>query len=363
MRRQQAAIEMQPQMNAPRRRQRQRTIGAGGGIELPSVRRRAGLAGALACFAVVATLWTVSSSAQEFPNRPVRLVAPFPPGGGADINARRLAERLSRLWGQQVIVDNIAGAAGGLAAVNVAKAKPDGYTLLYLTHPILAINPALYEKLPYDADNDFAAVAHLGDNPNVLLVNLSLQAASVAELVAAAKARPGALNFGSGGVGTTLHLAGELFKAATAIDMTHVPYKGSAPAFTALLGNDVQLMFDTSTTALSRIQSGRVRGLAVAATTRLGIAPALPTFDESGVRGFVVTLAYGIVVPTATPTAVVAALNRDLNAVLNDAEYRKQVFEAGGNVTGGSPAEFRQFLAAERKRWAPLIQKLGIKGT
>lgn len=317
----------------------------------------------LAACAIVMAAHAGSPRAQEFPNRPVRLVAPFPPGGGADINARRLAERLGKLWGQTIIVDNIAGAAGSLAAVNVAKAKPDGYTLLYLTHPILAINPALYEKLPYDADNDFAPVAHLGDNPNVLLVNLSLQAASVAELVTAAKARPGSLNFGSGGVGTTLHLSGELFKAATGIEMTHIPYKGSAPAFTALLGNDIQLMFDTSTTALQRMQSGRVRGLAVAATNRLGIAPALPTFDESGVRGFVVTLAYGVVAPAGTPAALVAALNRDLNAVLNDAEYRKQVFEAGGNVTGGSPEQFRQFLAAERRKWAPLIQKLGIKGT
>ena len=327
-----------------------------------SFQARAGFTGALACFAIVAALYTVSSTAQEFPSRSVRMVAPFPPGGGADINARRLAEKLTKLWGQTVIVDNIAGAAGGLAAVNVAKSKPDGYTLLYLTHPILAVNPALYDKLPYDADNDFAPVAHLGDNPNVLLVNASLQAANVSELVAAAKARPGSLNFGSGGVGTTLHLSSELFKAATGIDMTHVPYKGSAPAFTALLGNDIQLMFDTSTTALQRMQNPRVRGLAVAARTRLGIAPALPTFDESGVRDFVVTLAYGIVVPAGTAGTVVAALNRDLNTVLNDAEYRKQVFEAGGNVTGGSPAEFRQFLATERKRWAPLIQKLGIKG-
>ena len=312
---------------------------------------------------LVASLYAISSSAQDFPNRSVRLVAPFPPGGGADINARRLAEKLSKLWGQTVVVDNIAGAAGSLAAVNVARSKPDGYTLLYLTHPILAINPALYEKLPYDPDSDFAPVAHLGDNPNVLLVNQSLQVSSVAELVAAAKGRPGSLNFGSGGVGTTLHLSSELFKAATGIEMTHVPYKGSAPAFTALLGNDIQLMFDTSTTALQRMQNPRIRGIAVAAMNRLGIAPGLPTFDESGVRGFVVTLAYGIVVPAATPATLVTALNRDLNAVLNDGEYRKQVFEAGGNVTGGSAADFRQFLAAERRKWTPLIQKLGIKGT
>jgi tripartite-type tricarboxylate transporter receptor subunit TctC len=260
-------------------------------------------------------------------------------------------------------VDNIAGAAGGVAAVNVAKSKPDGYTLFFLTHPILTINPALYEKLPYDPDKDFAAVVHLSETPNVLLVSPSLQVAKVSELVNLAKARPGALNFGSGGVGTSLHLAGELFKVKTSIDMTHVPYKGTAPAFTALLGNEIQLLFDTSATALQRMQTGRVRGIAVASMNRLSAAPALPTFDESGIRDFVVTLAYGMMVPAGTPAALIAAINRDLNNVLNDAEYRKQISDEGGNIIGGSPEQFRQFLAAERRKWGPLIQQLGIKGT
>jgi tripartite-type tricarboxylate transporter receptor subunit TctC len=321
-----------------------------------------GVPGGLLCVVLVLATHAATLCAQEYPNRSVHIVAPFPPGGGADINARRLAERLNKLWGQQVIVDNIAGAAGGLAAANVAKSKPDGYTLFFVTHPILAINPAIYEKLPYDPDKDFAPVVQLTELPTVLLVGPSLQVTRVADLVSLAKAKPGTLNFGSGGVGTSLHLAGELFKSATGVDIAHVPYKGTAPAFVALLGNDIQMMFDSSASALQHLQGGRVRGVAVASMTRLRAAPAIPTFDESGLRDFVVTLAYGIMVPAGTPAALAAALNRDFNTVLNDAEYRKQMADDGANVIGGSPEHFRQFLAAERSKWGALVQKLGIKG-
>jgi len=323
----------------------------------------AGTAGRLLSTALLLAVCAAAVHAQDFPNRPVRMVAPFPPGGGADINARRLAERLGKLWSQQVIVDNVAGAAGGIAAANVAKSKPDGYTLFFVTHPVLAINPALYEKLTYDPDRDFAPVVLLSGLPTVLLINPSLQATKVADLVSLAKSKPGTLNFGSGGVGTSLHLAGELFKATAGIDITHVPYKGTAPAFVALLGNDIQMMFDSSGSAVQHIQGGRVRGIAVASMTRLRIAPAIPTFDESGMRDFVVTLAYGIVVPAATPAALVARLNRDLNSVLNDADYRKQMTDDGAELFGGAPEQLRQFLAAEREKWGQLIRKLGIKGT
>src|SRR6185295_3777982 len=281
----------------------------------------------------------VRSQDAGYPSRPVRFVAPFAAGGGADVNVRRLGERLNRLWGQPVLVDNIAGAGGGVAAVSVAKSRPDGYTLLFLTHPILAIAPSLYEKLPYDPENDFTAIVHVSDTPIVLLVNPSLAASNVPELVALAKARPGTLNFGTGGVGTSLHLAGELFKAATGTDIAHVPYKGTAPALTALLGNEIQLLFDSSASALQRMQGGRVRGIAVASMTRLSAAPALPTFDESGVRDFVVTLAYGVIGPAGMPPALVATLNRDLNTVLSDAEYRAQMAEGGAIVIGGSPEQ------------------------
>jgi tripartite-type tricarboxylate transporter receptor subunit TctC len=244
----------------------------------------------------------------------------------------------------------------------VAKARPDGYTLLFVTHPILAISPALNDKLPYDPENDFALIVHVSDIPIVLLASPSLPATKVADIVALAKAKPGALNFGTGGVGTSLHLSGELFKASTGVDLTHVPYKGTAPALTALLGNEIQLMFDSAATALQRIQGGRVRGIAVASVTRLAAAPALPTFDESGVKDFVVTLAYGVIAPAATPPAVVATINRDVNTVLSDKDYRAQMAEGGANVIGGSPEQFRKFIALERRKWGALIQKLGIKG-
>jgi tripartite-type tricarboxylate transporter receptor subunit TctC len=325
--------------------------------------RLSGAAGRLACAALVLAAYATASCAQDYPTRAVRMVAPFPPGGGADLAARRLADRLNKLWGHSVIVENIAGAAGGVAAVNVARSKPDGYTLFFATHPILAINPFLYDKLSYDPDNDFAAVVHLAEIPTVLLVGPSLQVTRVSDLVSSAKARPGALNFGSGGVGTSLHLAGELFKAAAGIDMTHVPYKGTAPAVTALLGNEIQLLFDSSASALQHMQGGRVRGIAVASMNRLRAAPALPTFDESGVRDFVSTLASGVMVPAATSAALIAAINRDMNSVLNDPEYRKQVSDGGATVIGGSPEQLRQFLAAERRKWGPLVQRLGIKGT
>jgi tripartite-type tricarboxylate transporter receptor subunit TctC len=324
------------------------------------LRNRKGIVGPLFAWFVVA-LQAAPAWAQEFPNRPVRLVVPFAAGGGADITARRLAEKLNRLWGQQVVVDNIGGAAGGLAAANVAKSKPDGYTLFFVTHPILAINPALYDKLPYDPD-EFTPVVHMSEIPNILLVNSSLQASKVADLVNLARARPGGFNFGSGGVGTSLHLAGELFKSATGIEMTHVPYKGTAPAFTALLANDIQLLFDSAASALQRLQGGRVRGIAVASTSRLAAAPALPTFEESGVRDFAVTLGYGIVGPGGLPPALVAALNRDINAVLSDAEFRKPLLDGGGSIVGGSPDQWRQFLASERRKWGPIVRKLGIKG-
>ncbi|MDB5808440.1 MAG: protein bugT-like protein [Betaproteobacteria bacterium] len=299
--------------------------------------------------------------AQEYPVKSVRIVAPFPAGGGTDLNVRRLAEQLGKLWGQPVVVENIAGAAGGVAAVNVARSKPDGYTLFLITHPILAINPVIYDKLAYDADKDFAAVVQVSETPSVLVVNPSLQVAKVSELITLAKANPGALRFGSGGVGTTLHLSGELFKATAGVDITHVPYKGGAPAVTALIGNEIQLLFDSSSAALRHMQTGRVNGIAVSSMNRLAAAPNLPTFGESGLKGFVSTLAHGVVVPAATSPALVAAINRGVNTVLKNSEYRNLMADDGIDVVGGSPEQFAQFLTNERKKWGALIQKLGLK--
>jgi tripartite-type tricarboxylate transporter receptor subunit TctC len=316
---------------------------------------------ALVCSTLLLGAYVERAFAQEYPVKGVRIVAPFPAGGGTDLNVRRLAEQLNKLWGQPVVVDNVAGAAGGLAAVNVARSKPDGCTLFLITHPILAINPVIYEKLPYDADKDFAAVVQVSETPSVLVVNPSLQVAKVSELITLAKANPGALRFGSGGIGTTLHLSGELFKATAGVDITHVPYKGGAPAVTALIGNEIQLLFDSSSAALRHMQTGRVNGIAVASTNRLAAAPNLPTFGESGLKGFVSTLAHGVVVPAGASPALVAAINRGVNTVLKNPEYRKVMADDGIDVIGGSPEQFAQFLINERKKWGALIQKLGLK--
>jgi tripartite-type tricarboxylate transporter receptor subunit TctC len=333
------------------------------GIPKPRLRdRNRGAAVALASAMLLLAAHVSGARAQEYPAKAVRIVAPFPAGGGTDLNVRRLAERLSKQWGQPVVVDNIAGAAGGVAAATVAKSKPDGYTLFMITHPILAINPVLYDKLSYDADKDFAAVVQVSETPSVLLANPSLHVNNVSELISLAKSKPGTLHFGSGGVGTSLHLAGELFKASAGIDIAHVPYKGAAPALTALVGNEIQLLFDSSSSALRQMQGGRVRGLAVASRSRLSAAPALPTFEESGLKGFVSTLGHGVVVPAATSRTLVATINRGVNTALNDADFRKIMIDDGVHIVGGSPERFAEFLANERKKWSALVQKLGIKG-
>lgn len=315
-----------------------------------------------ACFAVVMLAGTNASIAQQYPTRGVRIVLPFPAGGGADLNVRKLADQLTKIWSQPVVVDNIPGAAGGVAAVAVANSKPDGYTLFFATDPIFDANPFLYDKLQYDPEKDFKPIVRVSEIQDVLLVNPSLSVSKVSELIALAKARPGSLNFGSGGVGTSIHLAGEMFKAVAGIEIIHIPYKGSAPAISALMSNEIHLTFDGSTSAIGRIRGGRLRGLAIASMTRLPIAPDLPTFDESGLRGFVAGVTYGLLVPAMTPPALVSAINRDVNTALRDAEFKKQMNELGVNLLGGTPEELGSFLASERKRWGALIRKLGIKG-
>ncbi len=300
-------------------------------------------------------------AAQEYPTKPVHIVVPFTAGGGTDINARQLADRLNRLWNKPVVVDNLGGGAGNVAAASVAGSRPDGHTVFFATHPIIAINPSLYEKLPFNPDRDFAPVVFVTQNPQVLLVNPRLSVAKVSDLIALAKAKPGTLNFGSGGQGTLLHLSGELFKARAGIQLTHVPFKGSAPAQVSLESGEIQLLFDNSQAVIGVIRGGRIRGLAVADRTRLSALPDLPTFDESGFPGFVSILGTGMLVPAGTPPAVINALNRDVNATLHDADFAKQFAAVGVNLTGGTPEQFRSFLAAERKTWAEIIQKHGIK--
>ena len=304
---------------------------------------------------------TATSFAQEYPARPVRIVVPFPAGGNADLHGRSLAQRLGRIWGHQVVIDNISGAGGGVAAANVAKSRPNGETIFFATHPILAINPFMYDKLAYDPDADFVPVIKVSEAQNILLVSAASSIYSVADLIRMAKEKPRALNFGSGGVGTTQHLTAELFKAAANIEITHVPYRGTAPATTALLANEIQMHFDSASSAISQIRGGRVRGIAITSLNRLPTMPDLPTLNESGLKGFEATLAYGLLVPSGTPPGVVAAINRDANKVLQDAVYRKEMLDQGLELSGGSPGEFRTFLLNERRKWGELISRLNIK--
>ena len=314
-----------------------------------------------ACATVVCLTASANSSAQQFPVQPVRIVAATPPGGAADINARRLADRLSRVWKQPVVVQNLSGGAGNVAAVAIAEATPNGYSMLFVAHPVLAVNPMLYERLPFNAERDFTPVILLSKMPHVLLTSMSLSATTVPELVALAKARPGSLNFASGGAGTSIHLAGELLMDAAGIELRHVPYRGGAPAVTALMSGEVQLLFDATATAIGNLRSGRLRGMAIASPTRSPVLPDIPTFEQGGLRGFESVIAHGILVPAKTPPAMVATLNRAINEILNDPEYQKQMAEFGAELIGGPATKFGAFLAAEKTKWAALIRKRGIK--
>jgi len=311
---------------------------------------------------VVAMITCVSiAQAENFPVKPVRLIVPFSAGGGADLNARRLAQRLNSLWKQPVIVHNVAGAAGNLAAATTASSQPDGYTLFFASLAIIVSNPALYKKLPFDPDRDFAPVVLIGEGPHVLLVSSASPATKVSELIALAKERPGSLNFGSGGVGTSLHLAGELLKAVTGIDIVHVPYKGAALAIAAMVGDEIQMLFDNGSSAVGHIRAGRVRGLAIASQTRSGVLPDVPTFEETGIANFRSGVGHGIYVRSGTPAAVIRLVNRAINTVFEEPEYKKQMAALAYNLAGGTPEQLRAHVDAERKKWLPIIRKQGIK--
>ncbi len=303
--------------------------------------------------------WT--SAQQPFPVQPVRIVGANPAGGAADVNARRLAERLSRKWGQTVVVQNLPGAGGSAAASTVAGATPNGHTVLFAFHPMLAVNPILYKDLPFDADKDFASVIFISKTPHVLLINPSLPVKGLADLIALAKEKPGMLHFGSGGAGSSTHLAGELLNVRANISLKHVPYRGGAPAAAALMGNEIQLLFDATLTAVGHIKGGRLKGLAIASAARVPSIRDVPTFAESGMPGFESTIGHGLMVPAKTPGAVISVLNQAVNEVLRESEYGSAMSTAGAQLMGGPPQLFRDFLDAERKKWAPIIKAHGIK--
>ena len=298
--------------------------------------------------------------AQNYPAKPVRFVVPFPPGGPVDATARAIAFKLSEYWKQQAIVDNRAGAGGIVGAEHAAKSAADGYTVFVCSihHSVL---PSLRPDLSYNIEKDFAPVTFATAFPIILVAHPSVQAKSVKELVAYAKANPGKLTYGSAGNGGGTHLAGELFKDIAHVDLLHVPYKGSAPAMTDLLGGQVQLMFSDGPTALPQIKGGKVRALAVGSPKRSALVPDLPTIAESGLAGYDAYSWSGIVVPAATPKEIVAKLNADIVKALNDPEVKKRLLENGAEAMPGTPDQFAKTLRAEIVKWGKVVKAANIK--
>jgi tripartite-type tricarboxylate transporter receptor subunit TctC len=310
---------------------------------------------------VAASLFGGAAIAQSYPGKPVRMVVGFPPGGGTDVVARVISQKLSEWYGQPVVVENRPGATGTIGADVIAKSAPDGYNLLMGHVNSHGIAPNLFSKLPYDPIKDFAAVAYVGYVPNVLAVHPSVPARSVRELVELAKGKPGQMNYASSGNGSTQHLAGELFKQLTGTDIVHVPYKGSGDAIKDLLAGTVNMNFDTMPPVLPHIQAGKLRGLAISTPKRLAQLPDVPTFDEAGIKGFDVTNWYGVMAPAGTPRELVAKLNGDINKAMQVPEVRSRLEAVGTQLREQSAAEFESFMKAEAAKYAKLIKAANIR--
>jgi tripartite-type tricarboxylate transporter receptor subunit TctC len=316
---------------------------------------------ALALAASTIAVVAAADAQTAFPIKPVRVVVPFPAGGTTDLLARAASQKLSATWGQQAIVDNRPGAAGNIGAELVAKAPADGYTLLMGTVGTHAINASLYPRMPYDHVKDFTPVILVAGVPNVLVVHPSLPVNSVQELIAFAKANPGRLNFASSGSGTSIHLSGELFKVMTGVQMTHIPYKGSAPALTDLVGGQVQLMFDNLPSSLAFIKAGKLRALAVTSAQRSPALPDVPTVAESGVSGFEASSWFGLLAPAGTPRDVVTKINADTQKWLASPDAKDKLAAQGAAAAGGSPEDFAKHIEAETAKWARVVKESGAR--
>src|SRR3954454_16437409 len=313
---------------------------------------------ALACALICGTSQTHSA---EYPVRPIKLVVPYAAGGPTDVLGRMIGDYLSRDLKQTVVVENKAGAQGAIGAEVVARAEPDGYTLFFTAASIVVLNPQLYKKLPYDPAKDFRMLAIVTDLPVLMEVHPSVPAKTVAEFVAYAKQNPGKLNFGSAGTGGTIPLAGEMFKQIAGVDMVHVPYKGAGPALTDLLSGNIQVMFDTLSTALPPVKSGLLRPLAVSSAQRSPDLPDVPTIAESGYPDYVVSVWYGIAAPAKLPEDVAQKISASLNRALNDDAFRASLEKIGFPVfRPRSPAEIAEFIDADRARWSKVIKAQNI---
>lgn len=312
--------------------------------------------------AVVAAFITVAPAvAQDYPNRPVRFIVPFAPGGNTDVQGRLIAQKLTELWNQQVVVDNRAGAGGTLGVEMLSKAPADGYTIALASFGNILVGPSLFPKLGYDPLKDLSPVVLVSQPPGLLVVNPGLPVKNVSELIAYAKANPGKLNYGSAGNGTWNHLFAEHFKALTGAQMTHIPYKGANPAVTDVMGGQIQLSFAPFPAALPQIKSGRLRVLGVTSAQRSPLLPEVPTVAESGLPGYVAATWFAVLAPAKTPPAVIAKLNKDINTVLARPEIKAAFAADGTEPAGGTPEQLRESMRSGIKQWGELVRKLGIK--
>ena len=312
-------------------------------------------------FVAIASLTQAALAQTPYPSKPIRLIVPFTPGGSTDILARSIGQELTKAWGQSVIVDNVPGAGGSIGADKAAKAPADGYTLLMGHIGTLAVNPSLYPKLPYNPVKDFAPVAWVARVPNILVVNSAVPVKSVQDLVAYAKSKPGQLSYGSGGNGSAANLATEYFKMQTGTAIVHIPYRGTAPAVTDLIGGQIQLVFTGAPAVLGHIKSGQLHALAVSSPKRLDAMPDLPTVAESGYKNFEADQWYGVVAPAGTPKDIVQKLNAQINVALNSPELKKRLSAEGAIATPESPEAFGKLIANEIARWQPVISSGRVK--
>lgn len=312
----------------------------------------------LVALALLAT-WTVPVAAQPYPARPLKLIVPYPPGGGGDLVGRYFAQKLTDSLGMSVVVDNRGGAGGNIGTDAGAKAAPDGYTLTLATNGV-AINHTLYPKIPFDVIKDFAPISMLGSTPMLVLVHPSVPARSIAELVALDKAKPGALNHGTAGIGSPQHLAAELFNSMAGTRIVHVPFRGTGPSLQALIANDIQVMFATMASVEQFVRNGAVRALAVTEAKRSPVFPDLPTVAEAGVAGYSASVWYALMAPARTPEPVVTRLNADLKIILAQTETRSKLAAQGIQTSFSTPAELGRTIRDDASKWGEVIKRLGL---
>ncbi len=321
---------------------------------------RYALAATVVAMVAVAAV-TTTAYAQNYPTRAITLVIPFAPGGSTSIVGRGIADKMSELLGEKVVVDNRPGAGGTVGTKAVARSEPDGYTLVLGYTGTLAIGPSLYKSVGYDPRKDFAPIGLIGNAPNSLVVNPSFPAKTVAELIAYAKANPGKVNFGSAGAGTASHITGEYFARAAGITLVHIPYKGTGPALTDLLGGHIPMAFAPIPASHPNVTAGKLRALAVTSITRSGLLPDVPTMIEAGLPGFDASLYYGLAAPAGTPRPIIDKLNKVLREALGSDEVKKQLGNDGTEITPGTPENYADFIDKDEKKWSQLLKVAGVE--